>query len=79
MLSNAFQAGALPRLLGSGTKLSSRALLGGAELGTQGLEEGYQTGFSNEMLGRDYSYNPVDWATDPRYSEQAQAVKEGIA
>ena len=63
MLSNAFQAGLLPKLI-SGKGLGGRALAAGAELSTQALEEGYQQGFQNEMGGKPYTYNPP--TTPPR-------------
>ena len=78
MASNAAQWGLLPKLAGKGTGLKSRALTGAGELLAQGIEEGYQEGFQNEMAGRPYSYNPLSW-TDPQYNKQLQAVKEGIA
>ena len=46
---------------------------------SQGGEEGFQEGFQNEMSGKPYSYNPVDWFTNPKYESQLQAVKEGVA
>ena len=77
--SNALQFGTFGRLIRPGMSLRARIGAGLGELASQGLEEGMQEGFQNQHFGNPYTYNPIRWFTDPRYSSQQEAVYEGIA
>lgn len=59
--------------------LKGKNLLAGAgELGSQAFEEGMQEAFTREVSGLPNTWNPIEMMTDPRYAEQAQAMKEGF-
>ena len=51
----------------------------GANWLMQGIEEGEQEGFSNKALGKEYSYNPLDWYNNPELQGQKEAFETGIA
>ncbi|MBR3746758.1 MAG: hypothetical protein IKN27_07350, partial [Selenomonadaceae bacterium] len=73
-ISNATQWGLFSKALKGKNILS-----GFGELGSQAVEEGMQEGVTRDVSGLPFTYNPLEMITNPKYADQLQAMKEGVA
>ena len=73
-ISNAVQYGLFTKLLGGRPLLSATG-----EVLSQGGEEWWQKAIENQALGKPFTYNPIEAATNPdKYKEQTDAFNAGI-